>query len=204
MLELGAMPGTQATAGILVAEQLLATDLARLVEEMRAGNQPALGELYDATVGRVFALAKAILRNAEDAEEVACDTYAQAWSSVSRYDPERATVLGWLLMICRSRALDRLRQRRVRGYGQTVDIDDAGEIEDGRDGPEDLVSLVEQGSRVRLALERLGPERRRLVSLAFLEGLSHQQIAEATGLPLGTVKSHVRRALAELRAGIDG
>jgi RNA polymerase sigma-70 factor, ECF subfamily len=205
MLDSVSMSGMQSLAGVRSSEeQLLAADLERLVRDMRAGHQRALAELYDATVGRVFALAQAILRNAEDAEEVACDTYAQAWSGVERYDPGRATVLGWLLMICRSRALDRLRQRRVRGYGRSVDVDEAVDLADEQHGPESLVSLLEQGGRVRSALERLGPERRQLVGLAFLEGLSHQEIADATGLPLGTVKSHLRRALAEMRADLDG
>jgi len=180
-----------------------ATRLGELVAAMREGRQTALEELYDATVDRLHALARAILRNAEDAEEVVCDTFSQAWTHAARFDPSRANALGWLMMICRSRALDRLRQRRAQRSGLAADLDSIAELADSAGGPEDLVALYESGGRVLAALERLGPERRRLVGLAFLQGLSHQEIAKTTKLPLGTVKSHVRRALAELRSALE-
>jgi RNA polymerase sigma-70 factor (ECF subfamily) len=89
-------------------------ELALLVADMRQGNEQALESLYDATVGKLYALASAILRQADDAEDVVCATYAQAWETVASYDAQRASVLGWLLMICRSRALDMLRRRQAR------------------------------------------------------------------------------------------
>src|SRR5687768_1891977 len=88
-------------------------NLAALIEQMRIGQERALEELYDATVGKLYALASAILRSAEDTEEVVCETYAYAWANAARFDASRANALGWLLMLCRSRALDRLRQRRA-------------------------------------------------------------------------------------------
>ncbi len=170
---------------------------------MAAGQQQALEQLYDATVGKVYALALRILRNAADAEEIVCDTYSQAWESASQFDASRAAALGWLLMICRSRALDRLRQMRSRGSRSSVDLDAAGELADSGPAAEDLLSAMQEGSRVRSALAALSDERRKLVSLAFFEGLSHQEIADRTGLPLGTVKSHVRRALTTLRVSLE-
>lgn len=175
--------------------------LRQLIAGMRRGDERALEELYDATVGKVFALAVAILHHKEDAEEVVCSTYAHAWSHVASYDTKRANPLGWLLMMCRSRALDRLRQRRARS---TVDIDSITDTkEDEHEQPEDLLSLLQQRSRVHAALAKLTPERRKLISLAFLQGLTHPEIAAATGLALGTVKSHVRRSLAQLRAELE-
>jgi RNA polymerase sigma-70 factor (ECF subfamily) len=104
-------------------------------------------------------------------------------------------------MLCRSRALDRLRQRRAGPA--TIDFETVAELEgDERGQPEDLLSLFQQRSRVHAALEQLTPQRRLLVSLAFLQGLSHQEIAQMTGIPLGTVKSNARRALAQLRAAL--
>jgi RNA polymerase sigma-70 factor, ECF subfamily len=174
--------------------------LASLVSAMRGGDELALERLYDATVGKVYALAAAILKNADDAEEVVCATYAYAWSNSTHFDDTRANPLGWLLMLCRSRSLDRLRQRRAEGT--KIDISAIDEFETTSQ-PEDILSLLQQRSRVRDALSKLTPERRRLVSLAFLHGLSHQEIADVTGLPLGTVKSHVRRALQQLRAELE-
>jgi RNA polymerase sigma factor (sigma-70 family) len=177
-------------------------ELGSLMAAIRVGNEAALGQLYDATVGKLYALAVAILRSAEDSEEVVCDTYAYAWANAWRYDPRRANVLGWLLMLCRSRALDRLRQRRA-----TADLMDAAELEARTDAaieqPDDILSLMQQHSSIYAALSKLTPQRRRLITLAFLRGLSHQEIAHATGLPLGTIKSHVRRALAQLRETLE-
>lgn len=169
--------------------------LAELVVGLGLRDQSALATLYDLTFARVHALASAILRSAPDAEEVVCDTYSQAWADAGRYDRSRGSVLAWLLTMCRSRALDRLRQRRA-GH---VELEAAAELADDGPPPEDLLSLAQEGTRVHAALATLAPERRELVALAFLHGLSHPEIAERTGLPLGTVKSHVRRALTQLR-----
>jgi RNA polymerase sigma-70 factor (ECF subfamily) len=179
-------------------------DLGALLARVRDGDEAALEELYELTVGKVYAVAAAILRSREDAEEVVCDTYTQAWSQAGRFDPRRATVLGWLTMMCRSRALDRLRHRRHRGDALVADgMEAVAALADEAAAPDDLVQLLQTGTRVRNAVAALSPERRRYVSLAFLEGLSHEEIATRTGTPLGTVKSHVRRALAELRAALD-
>jgi len=176
--------------------------LATLVERMRSGQERALEELYEATVGNLYALAAAILRSAEDTEEIVCETYAYAWANAARFDASRASVLGWLLMLCRSRALDRLRQRRVVANAlEVVALRETNNLDS--DQPYDILSLMQRRSRLHTALAQLTPERRQLVSLAFLQGLSHQEIAEATRLPLGTVKSHVRRALAQLREALE-
>ncbi|HKR37021.1 MAG TPA: sigma-70 family RNA polymerase sigma factor [Steroidobacteraceae bacterium] len=176
--------------------------LATLVERMRRGQERALEELYEATVGKLYALASAILRSAEDAEEIVCETYAYAWANAARFDASRANALGWLLMLCRSRALDRVRQRRANATA--LDIAALRETDSGSsDQPYNILDLMQRRSRVHTALSQLTPERRHLVSLAFLQGLSHQEIADATRLPLGTVKSHVRRALAQLRDSLE-
>src|SRR5688572_13859684 len=88
-------------------------DLADLVAAMCEGDERALEQMYDATVSKLYALAKAILRNVEDAEEVVCATYAYAWANAAEYDDHRGNVLGWLLMLCRSRSLDVLRHRHA-------------------------------------------------------------------------------------------
>ena len=183
-----------------VADSIL-DPLGFLVEEMRQGNEQALETLYDATVGKLYALASAILRHAQDAEEVVCATYAQAWEAAAQYDSERASALGWLLMMCRSRALDQLRKRKL----QALSLADVAfsETDENAAPPEDLLSLVQENSRVHAALATLSEERRQLVSLSFLRDLTHSEIADLTGMPLGTVKSHLRRALSQLRAHLE-
>jgi RNA polymerase sigma-70 factor, ECF subfamily len=176
-------------------------ELVPLVEDMAQGKESALEALYDATVGKLYALASAIVRRGEDAEEVVCATYAHAWANATRYDNRRATVLGWLLMLCRSRALDVLRQRRAHGELQQRVARE--ELYERDDRPEDLLNLLQQGTRIHAALAKLGTERRELVALAFLRDLSHAEISQHTGLPLGTVKSHLRRALLQLREHLE-
>jgi RNA polymerase sigma-70 factor (ECF subfamily) len=175
--------------------------LAALLRRIQCRDAAALGELYDQTGQRLYALARKMVRSREDAEEVVFDVFTQVWNDAERYEPGRASVLGWMLMICRSRALDRLRQGRHTARG--VDIAEADTVADSAPGPEDVLSLLEQGTRVHAALAGLPDDRRELLSLAFLRGLSHQEIADLKGLPLGTVKSHVRRSLLELRDGLD-
>jgi RNA polymerase sigma-70 factor, ECF subfamily len=178
--------------------ELPASELVMLIERVGMGQQAALNELYDLTVAKLFGLARLILRNSADAEEVVCDTYAQIWESARRFESGRGSALGWMLTICRSRALDLLRQRRsrartVEGLGREMDSDwDEA-------APDVLLNALQQGTSVQRAMAALTPIRRQLVTLAFLQGLSHQEIVEQTGLPMGTVKSHIRRALTVLR-----
>ena len=105
--------GSRLVDDLSQSEAAVVRDLDALVERMRGGHERALEELYDATVGKLYALASAILRSAVDTEEIVCETYAYAWANAARFDASRASALGWLLMLCRSRALDRLRQRRA-------------------------------------------------------------------------------------------
>ena len=172
-----------------------------LVAAMAAGDQAALSSIYRQTAGHLFAIAGAMLRSREDAEEVVCDAYIDAWQHAHTFDASRGSVIAWLAVIARNRAVDRLRQRRP-----VLSLDD--ERNDGlvesvmseAPGPEQVLAQSQSDSAVRRALKSLSPQRRRLLGLAFFHGLSHQEIADVVGLPLGTVKSHVRRALAALRA----
>jgi RNA polymerase sigma-70 factor, ECF subfamily len=176
-------------------------DLLVLIEAMREGKESALEALYDATVSKLYGLASVIVRRGEDAEDVVCATYAHAWANAARYDQRRSSVLGWLLMLCRSRALDVLRQRRAQNaLLEHVAHESRNEVSPG---PDELLGLVHHESRVRVALQALSPERRELIALAFLRDLTHAEIADRTGLPLGTVKSHLRRALLQLREQLE-
>ena len=191
----------EALAGNVVGAESMLDPLAPFVEDMCRGNEQALESLYEATVGKLYALATAILHHVQDAEDVVCATYTQAWETASQYDPARASTLAWLTMMCRSRALDQLRKRRTQS-APLAQLD-ANEMDALAAPPEDLLALVEENSRVHAALAGLSEERRQLVSLAFLRDLTHAEIARMTGMPLGTVKSHLRRALMQLRAQLE-
>jgi RNA polymerase sigma-70 factor (ECF subfamily) len=162
--------------------------------EIAQGKEAALGSFYDATIGRVYGLALRILRDAAEAEDVAAEVYVQVWQQASAYSAERGAPLSWLLVLCRSRALDRLRRREP---AQTTEDIEAVANAQGLQGddPQDLLAAVENGGRVHQALAKLSEIQRRLIGLAFFEDLSHQEIAARVGIPLGTVKSHIRRGL---------
>jgi RNA polymerase sigma-70 factor (ECF subfamily) len=139
------------------------------------------------------------LRNSEDAEEVVCDTFAQAWSQSEKFDSDLASPIGWLMMMCRTRAIDRLRQNSSRRSPTAITLRSAFGFVDEPLSPDELLSLFQSNSRVRQTVEALRPQRLQLVGLAFFEGLTFTEVAQRVGMPLGTVKSHIRRALAELR-----
>lgn len=175
--------------------------LSRVVRQ----DEAALAELYRATIGRVYGLALRIVRNPALAEEVAEDTFWQVWRQAPRFDPQRGTALAWVLTIARSRALDALRAR-TRAQPDTVSADALGEALDAQrldhdpaDNPHDLLEAVQSHAQLHGALRQLEAVPRQLVALAFFKGLTHEEIAGQTGLPLGTVKSHIRRALTALR-----
>jgi RNA polymerase sigma-70 factor (ECF subfamily) len=171
--------------------------LVELMTRVRLRDATAFEELYELTVGKVLALARGVLRDRAEAEEVACEVYEQAWTNASGFDAERGGVLAWLLVMCRSRALDRLRRRRESERRQLRWQEQ--ETEDFAAAPEETLELFQRDSAVRAALAALSPLRRRLVAFAFFRGMSHQEIAQEVGMPLGTVKSHLRRALLELK-----
>jgi RNA polymerase sigma-70 factor (ECF subfamily) len=130
-----------------------------------------------------------MLGNVADAEEVVCDVYVQVWQTAQSFDASRGSVLAWLMMICRSRALDMLRQRRSRRERDRQTLPEHPKL-DGA-GPEDMLALFQEGTAVHRSLAQLTP-------------LTHQEIAEATRLPVGTVKSHLRRSLLALREALEG
>jgi RNA polymerase sigma-70 factor (ECF subfamily) len=189
----------RATRGHTVAPD---SDLTGLLQRVSRRDPAALHSLYRATSAKLYGLAHAMLGNTADAEEVVCDSYVQAWRSAAHFDPGRGSVLAWLLMMCRSRALDLLRQRRSRA---AAEIAVSRCAEEGRESaPEELLDQAQSGAAVHRALGALSPLRRQLVALAFFRGLSHQEIARAVRLPIGTVKSHLRRSLQGMRAVLEG
>jgi RNA polymerase sigma-70 factor, ECF subfamily len=177
-----------------------ASDLANLVQRIAGGDHDALGELYDVTVSRLYALARLILRNSADAEDVVCDVYIQVWQNAAKFQGERGAVMGWLFVICRSRALDLNRRNRLRARLASLETSHGEEEPREPTAPEDILDLMKQGTAVHLALRKLTLMQRRLVALAFFKGLSHSEIADECHLPMGTVKSQIRRALSALRA----
>lgn len=171
------------------------------IEAIARRDEKALGSLYDATVARVHGLALRLLRDPQAAEEVTVDTYWQAWRQATRFDPSRGNALAWLLTIARSRALDAIRARDPALHGALGDAELQLDqrIDQQAADPADLLCAAGERDRLHTALDTLDPMSRQMVALAFFRGLSHEEIATHLALPLGTVKSRIRRALVRLR-----
>jgi len=185
------------------AQALDDDELAALVLRVCDQHEPSLAKLYEATSGRVYGLVLRVVRNTAAAEEVVEDVFWQVWREAPRFDAERGKVIAWLLNIARSRAIDTLRrQERVRAHEHAVEDDEAMEAlaDHDHDGsPENLVAASQHHAKLHALLAALDPLPRQLLSLAFFRGCTHEEIAEQTGLALGTVKSHIRRTLAALK-----
>ncbi len=166
------------------------------------GDEAALSAFYDATLGKCYALAIRITRIREAAEEVVSDTFTQVWREADRYDPARGRPLAWLLNICHSRAIDHLRRRDPA----EAHPDPAMLISEESTTSEDPLALaltLETNSMLREAIAHLPRVSQQLLALAFFRGMSHQEIAAHTGMPLGTVKTHLRRAQDCLRIAVE-
>lgn len=159
-------------------------------------DEDALASLYDQASRLVYRKALAVLRDAADAEEVTVDVFGQVWRQAARYDGNRATVAGWLLTITKSRAIDRLRWR-CKYPTEPLDLSTA--IATSASNPEQRAIGRNLRDRIRRGLEALPVEQRLLLNLTWTFGLSHRELADHLGLPLGTVKSRIRVGLLKLR-----
>jgi RNA polymerase sigma-70 factor (ECF subfamily) len=157
--------------------------------------------LYDETSSLVYGVIHRILMNPADSEEVTLDVYTQVWRSAGDFSRERGTVTSWILMLARSRALDRFRSRQRRTGQETV-LDELTPVQSAGEQPDDLAVLGQERRLMRTALETLAPEQREAIELAFYGGLSHTELAEKLGQPLGTVKTRIRLGMTKLRQAL--
>ncbi|MET8148368.1 RNA polymerase sigma factor [Actinoplanes sp. NPDC049668] len=165
-----------------------------LAERLRAGDETALRQVYDRHGAAVLYLAQRLLTNRADAEDVTQVTFVAAWTGRDGFDPQRGTMLGWLLGIARRKAVDRIRAA-AREHRTTETVQAQQPAAPAEESPERIVDRLVVADE----LSRLPDEQRRTLELAFFDDLTHPQIAAVTGLPLGTVKSHIRRGMANLR-----
>ena len=179
----------------------MAEDLdAELIDRIAHGDAESVRELYRRHGRTVYGIALAICRDPAAAEEVTQDVFLRVWAKAATYRPEKARVVSWLARIAHNGAIDALRKSRLREGRTTVTkLDESSPDPRGVD-PGDTVELSGLRRRIRSAVDDLPPEQRRALDLAFFHGLSHREVAEALGQPLGTVKTRIRDALRSLRA----
>jgi RNA polymerase sigma-70 factor (ECF subfamily) len=173
------------------------------VDRMARGDTSAVADLYDRHARAIYSLALRILSDAAEAEDVVQDVFTQAWRQASRYDAARAPVVGWLLVIARARALDRLRAQRSRIVADRMD-ESTPQPRDPDPSQEVLAITGEQAERLRGALSVLPDGQREAIELAYYQGLSQSDIAERLQQPLGTIKTRIRTGLLKLREVLRG
>jgi RNA polymerase sigma-70 factor, ECF subfamily len=161
--------------------------------------EAALGMLWDRHAGSVAAIARRVLRDPGLAEEVVQDCFMKLWQRAGDYSPSRGSVPAWLATMAHHASIDALRRRAVRP--QAFDDDEAAER---HPDPRDLAERALEAVNLERILGRLVGTERQLLELAFLDGLTHVQVAAQTGLPLGTVKSRIRSALKRLQGQLQG
>ena len=175
------------------------THLAGLLQAAAGGDSSAFEAFYDATIGYSRTLARRMLHGA-DTDDLLADAYFEVWRSAARFDAERGSAVTWLLTIVRSRSLDLLRRRQTQPSAAGADA--ADEAAGSETDPAERLWRRQAGSRLDTALRRLTAAERWVVALAYFRDLSHSEIALATGLPLGTVKTSIQRAQAKLRSAL--
>jgi RNA polymerase sigma-70 factor (ECF subfamily) len=177
-------------------EDIEAGLLARMVQ----GDESALTTLYDRLSSLAYGVALRIAKNPDAAQDAVQESFLRVWRRADRFDPGRGRARPWFLRLVRNVAIDQQRARGVRDRAETEKILDVSEDAPG-EGPDDAASRSERAVRIRAALEQLLPvDQRRAIEIAYFEGLSHSEIAEREGMPLGTVKTRIRDGVQRLRA----
>nr|WP_202558577.1 sigma-70 family RNA polymerase sigma factor [Streptomyces sp. SID5789] len=172
-------------------------DLQQLIREVALGDQDSFAAVYDAMAGSVLGVARAVLRDQAQSEEVAQEVLVEVWRTAPRYRPERGTVVNWILTLAHRRAVD-----RVRSVEAAAARDHKAALLDRTPEFDEVTEQVEarlEREQVRRCLRTLTEIQRQSVTLAYYRGLTYRQVAEALALPLGTVKTRLRDGLIRLR-----
>lgn len=169
-------------------------DARQLMSRVAARDESALAQIYDLYSSSIYSLLRRMLRDESAAEDILQDVFFQLWQIASRFDPNRGSLRGWLLVMARNRAISALR-RRPQTDSEDIELRLVSPLM-----PQDTAAAQnELVSQIRSALNQLPSEHSKLFELAYFEGLSHSEIAQRTGQPLGTVKTRLRDTLANLR-----
>ncbi len=170
--------------------------LSELLDNISQKDEPSLRILFRETSSYVYPTAFRILNNKNDAEEVTLEVFTQVWEKASDYKPELSTPLSWILMITRSRSIDRLRkEKQKRKFELNIDFD----TKSNTTTPEKTSIFSEQQDMVKEALSKLNSNQKQVIELAYFKGFTQSEISRYLDMPLGTVKSTIRKSMSILR-----
>ena len=174
----------------------------QILQRIAAGDQAALGELYDRFSRPLFSVALRVLHDSAEAEDVLHDVFVTLWDKAANFESSRGHAFSWALTLTRNRAIDRVRSRKRRSEILTQSVPaDLGydEAADAKLDSADTLWIKEKAAAVRTAVATLPADQRQALELAYFSSLTQQQIAEKLAEPLGTIKARIRRALLKLR-----
>ncbi|GGB45564.1 RNA polymerase sigma factor SigK [Flexivirga endophytica] len=190
----------QVTMGDVAVRDIPA--LADLLRQVGQGDDAAFAQLYDATAARVHGLICRILVDRSISEEVTQEVFLEVWRTSPRFDSQRGSALSWLFTIAHRRAVDRVRSSEAARHRDTAYVATQGEP--AYDSTAEQVDGTLRAETVRTAIGSLSPLQREAVELAYFEGISHVEVADRLGIPLGTAKSRIRDGLLKLRSTLGG
>ena len=169
--------------------------LTPLMRSVASGNRGALAELYSRTSAKLFGICLRVLGSEAEAEEVLQEIYLTVWDKAGRFDEGKASPITWLAVLARNKAIDRLRVRRIA----TDPIEKASGVRDDNPSALDVLETAQEQQRLAGCLDELDEQQRAMIRSAFLDGATYPELAEREGVPLGTMKSWIRRGLLRLR-----
>ena len=175
--------------------------LAPLLHAVADGDRTAFEALYRASASRLFGVCVRLLPDRAEAEDALQEVFTSIWRKAGQFDPARADAMAWLAMIARNKAIDRLRTQPALQRREPLDL--AETIADPETSPADQAEAADERVRLDDCLDQLDGRRRTLIRTAFFDGATYEELAARTGSPLGTVKSWIRRGLAQLRLCLE-
>jgi RNA polymerase sigma-70 factor (ECF subfamily) len=169
--------------------------LEQLLARSGVGDRAAFKCVYERTSAKLFGVCLRILKDRSEAEEVLQESYVKVWHNAGRYVQAKASPISWLVAIARNQAIDRLRARKPGA----LDLDEALDLADDGPSPETQAVASDEARRLAACLGQLEPAHAEAVRSAFVEGYTYDELAARMDVPLGTMKSWIRRSLLKLR-----
>jgi RNA polymerase sigma factor (sigma-70 family) len=175
--------------------------LSAALHRVANGDRRALRLVYDMTSAKLFGICLRILKDRNEAEDVLQEVYLTVWRKASAFEETRASPITWLVAIARNRAIDRLRS--AGAASPTLPIEAADTVEDPAPSAAESLEAAQEERRVKSCLDELEARQSAAIRAAFMDGFTYEQLALRTGVPLGTMKSWIRRGLAKLRECLE-
>ncbi|WP_235091109.1 sigma-70 family RNA polymerase sigma factor [Sphingomonas lutea] len=175
------------------------SELANLLDSTARGDRAAFADLYQRTSAKLYGICLRLLGSQAEAQDVLQDVYVTVWQKAHRFDPARASPITWLAVVARNKGIDRLRQRPV----QVEELEAAAGVQDDAPLAFDIIDRERDSARLTHCLDELEERPRAMIRSAFLDGATYPELAEREGVPLGTMKSWIRRGLQRLKGCLE-